>query len=398
MIKEIREKFNKEFKEEKRQEIISYFKSFPIYKTGFRISESPIFLDKAFGKKIYEASEAIVDQLLYKNIISDDAIPAEMDVPGHSDHYHFLAIDFGICENEKGEIEPQLIELQAFPSLFFYQKHLSEQFQQHYDIPENFSILPHKKFDGEAYTAHLKKMIIKDYDPQNVVLLELYPREQKTGIDFALTKHELGIKPVCITEVNKENDDLYYIREGVETPIYRVYNRVIFDELLSYKDLKLNFELTDDVHISWVTHPDWFFKISKYILPKLEHEYVPKSYFVPDFPKTEKLENYVLKPLFSFAGKGVIIHPVQEDIDRLENPGDFILQEKKKYAPIFEDINGEKAKAEIRMLYTWMPGEERPQLQMNLVRMTKAEKVNVDALGQEKIWTGSSVAFFELDQ
>ena len=396
MVKEIRKKFNQEFSEEKRQEIISYFTSFPIYKTGFRIAETPIFLDKEFAQKIYEASEAIVDQLMNNDIISDDAIPEKLDVPGHSDHYHFLAIDFGICEGENGTIEPQLIELQAYPSLFFYQKHLAEQFQQHYDIPENFSILPHKKFDGKAYTEHLRKLIIKDYDPQNVVLLELYPREQKTGIDFALTKHELGIKPVCITEVNKENDDLYYIREGVETPIYRIYNRVIFDELLTYKDLKLNFDLTDDVDISWVTHPDWFFKISKYILPKLDHPNVPKTYFVNEFPATENLEDYVLKPLFSFAGKGVIIHPTQEDVDRIENPEEFILQHKKTYAPVFEDINGEKAKAEIRMLYTWMPGESRPQLQMNLVRMTKAEKVNVDHLGQEKIWTGSSVAFFEL--
>ena len=397
MIPDLRKKFNQEFSHEKRQAIHDYFHSFPIYKTGFRLSETPIFLEKSFGKKIYEASESIVDQILQNDILTNDAIPEKLNVPGSTDHFHFLAIDFGICQNSQGEIEPQLIELQAFPSLFFYQKHLAEQFQKHYSIPDNFSILPHKKFDGEAYTQNLKKLILKDYDPQNVVLLELYPREQKTGIDFAITKEELGIKPVCITEVNKENDDLYYIREGVETPIYRIYNRVIFDELLSYKDLKLNFNLTDTIDVSWVTHPDWFFKISKYILPKLEHEFIPKTYFVPDFPATESLEDYVLKPLFSFAGKGVIINPKKEDIDSLSHPENFILQQKKIYAPIFKDLNGEFAKAEIRLLYTWQPGDDRPQLQMNLVRMTKADKVNVDHLGQEKIWTGSSVAFFELD-
>ncbi|MDO5654718.1 MAG: hypothetical protein Q4G27_01100 [Flavobacteriaceae bacterium] len=397
MIKEVREKFNKEYSDNKQKEIFDYFHSFPIYKTGFRIAESPIFLDKAFGKKVLEASESIIDQILHGNIVREDSIPKNLDVPGHSNHFHFLAIDFGICENENGEIEPQLIEIQAFPSLFFYQKHLAEQFLKHYNIPDNFSILPHKKFDGNTYTQHLKKLIIKDYNPQNVVLLDLYTREQKTGIDFALTKEELGIKPVCITEVYKENNDLYYIREGVETPIYRIYNRLIFDELLSHKNLKLNFDITDDVHISWVTHPDWFFKISKIILPLLKHNYVPASYFVNEFPSSEKLEDYVLKPLFSFAGKGVIIHPTQNDVQQLKNPENFILQKKKNYAPIFEDLNGEKAKAELRMLYTWMPGEKRPQAQINLVRMTKSDKVNVDHLGLEKIWTGSSIAFFELD-
>ncbi len=395
MIEEIRNKFNDEFSSEKYKAIQDYFHSFPIYKTGFRISESPIFLNREFANKIYDASEAIIDQIQHGNIISDDAVPKNLNVPNQTNHYHFLAIDFGICENENGEIEPQLIELQAFPSLFYYQKHLAEQLEKHYHIPSNFSLLPHKKFDSQAYSENLKKIILKEYDPQNVVLLELHPKTQKTGIDFALTKEELGIKPVCITEVHRELDDLYYIREGVETPIYRIYNRVIFDELLSHKDLRLNFDLTNKVDISWVTHPDWFFKISKHILPKLKHTYVPKSYFVPDFPSSEKLENYVLKPLYSFAGKGVIINPSFEDLDKLEDPKQYILQAKKKYASIFKDKNGEMAKAEIRLLYTWMPGQDKPELQMNLVRMTKSDKVNVDHLGQEQIWTGSSIAYFE---
>ena len=238
MIDSTREKFNQEFTQDKYNAIKDYFQSFPIYKTGFRVSETPIFMDKAFGTKIYEASEAIVDQILNGNILSDEAIPTGLNVPNIDNHFHFLAIDFGICENQKGEIEPQLIELQAFPSLFFYQKHLGAQFRKYYSIPENYSILPHRRFDAEEFTDDLKELIVGDFDPQNVVLLELHPKEQKTGIDFAITKAELGIKPVCITEVNKENQDLFYIREGVETPIYRIYNRVIFDELYSHKNLK----------------------------------------------------------------------------------------------------------------------------------------------------------------
>lgn len=395
MVKELRDQFNHEFSEEKHNEIKAYFQSFPMYQCGFRISETPIFLPKSFGTKIYRAGEAIIDQLLNGGIVEDEAIPAELQVPNKNEHFHFLAIDFGICRNENGEIEPQLIELQAFPSLYFYQWHLAKQFNDHYGIPKGFGILPHREFNGNEYRKHLHQLIVGDHSERNVALLEIHPKEQKTGVDFAITKNEIGITPVDIAEVSREGKDLYYIREGVKTPIYRIYNRVIFDELLANKDLKLNFDLRDNVDIEWVTHPDWFFKISKYILPKLEHEFIPKTYFANEFPSHENLENFVLKPLFSFAGKGVIIHPTQEDLDALEHPSEFILQKKVHYAPVFKDINGDFAKAEIRMLYTWLPGEERPELQINLTRMTKAEKVNVDHLGKEKIWTGSSIAFFE---
>jgi hypothetical protein len=226
------------------------------------------------------------------------------------------------------------------------------------------------------------------------VLLEIYPEKQKTAIDFALTEKLLGIKTVCLTRVKKNGRKLYYENEGQLTEIKRIYNRVIFDELDRIPDLKTEFDFREDINVKWITHPNWFFKISKFLLPILQHRFVPKSYFLNEFPETEDLKNFVLKPLFSFAGSGVNLNPTQEITDAIEDKQNYILQRKVEYAPIFEDINGDFSKAEIRLLYIWPENNDRPILMENLARMTKAAMVNVDFNKKDAIWIGSSNAFF----
>ena len=161
--------------------------------------------------------------------------------------------------------------------------------------------------------------------------------------------------------------------------------------------MKTAFDFREDLDVTWVTHPNWFFKISKFLLPKLQHDFVPKSYFLNDFPKDEKVENFVLKPLFSFAGSGVNLHPTWEQINSIQDQENFIMQRKVQYAPIFEDPNGEFSKAEIRLLYVWPENEEQPTLMEYLVRMTKAEMVNVDFNKKDAIWIGGTTAFFTED-
>src|SRR5690606_23681983 len=109
----------------------------------------------------------------------------------------------------------------------------------------------------------------------------------------------LGIETVCLTKVKREGQKLFYEKDGRTIQIKRIYNRVIFDELDRIPDLKLEFDFREEADVEWVTHPNWFFKISKFILPKLNHPYIPKSYFLHEFPSDEKLEDFVLKPLFS---------------------------------------------------------------------------------------------------
>lgn len=392
MIQKYRQQFNEEFSKEKYQLTSDKIKNIAGIEAGFRLSESPIFLSKEFKNKLDEACDSLVEQI--KKIpqeVFDRAIPENCKVPNDNAKPHFLAIDFGICKNEKGEIVPQLIELQAFPTLYAFQEEYEGVISEVYPFLQDLR----NSMPKPQYVQFLKDVIVGDENPENVILLEIYPEKQKTAVDFALTEKYLGIKTVCLTKVKKEGRKLFYENEGQKIPINRIYNRVIFDEIDNIPDLKTDFDFREDVDVKWITHPNWFFKISKYILPLLEHESVPKSYFVTDFPATEKLENFVLKPLFSFAGSGVDLNPTVDTINAIEDKENFILQRKVHYEPLFLDVNGEMSKAEIRMLFLWKEEDATPTLMDNLVRMTKVAMVNVDFNKKDAIWIGSSIGFFE---
>lgn len=392
MITEYREQFNREFSQEKYAEVLQKLTEKGGIEPQFRVSESPVFLTKDFQNKLYGACDSIIRQI---KAMSDEelskAIPADCNVPNDTKQPHFFTIDFGICQNENGTVEPQLIELQAFPTLYGFQKVLQNTFCELYPFIQELK----PAISDEEYFAQLKNLIVGGENPENIVLLEIYPDRQKTNIDFYITEKKLGIKTVCLTEVKKQGRKLYYKNNGQLTEIKRIYNRVIFDELDRISDLKTEFDFREDLDVKWITHPNWFFKISKFILPKLEHEFVPKSYFLNDFPETENLENFVLKPLFSFAGSGVNLNPTKEDLAAVEDRSNYILQRKVSYAPLFKDPEGGMSKGEIRLLYIWPENADMPVLMEHLVRMTKAAMVNVDFNKKDAIWIGGSTAFVE---
>ncbi|WP_172278564.1 hypothetical protein [Chryseobacterium sp. LAM-KRS1] len=391
MIPKYRKQFNKDFSQEKYNQVKDILTQKSGIEPAFRISESPFFLTKEFETKLIDASESIIDQIkaLPKEILQK-AIPENCKVPNDTDQPHFFTIDFGVCKNENGEIEPQLIELQAFPSLYAFQKTFENTFCEVYPFLSEIK----NPMSADQFTHYLKELIIGNENPENVILLEIFPDKQKTAIDFALTEKLLGIKTVCLTKVKKEGRKLYYEDNGRQIQIKRIYNRVIFDELDRIPGLTLEFDFREEADVKWITHPNWFFKISKYLLPLLRHQFVPKSYFLHEFPEHENLENYVLKPLFSFAGSGVELNPTFEITDSITDKENYILQRKVQYEPVFEDINGEFSKAEIRLLYIWRENDERPILLENLGRMTKAAMVNVDFNKKDAIWIGSSNVFF----
>jgi len=391
MIPKYRKQFNEEFSQEKYDQVKAILKQKSGLEPAFRISESPMFLTREFKSKLLDASNSIIDQIksLPKETLQK-AVPDNCRVPNDTDQPHFFTIDFGICKNENGNIEPQLIELQAFPSLYAFQEIFEDTFCDVYPFLSGIrNEMPHEQFRD-----YLKELIVGEENPEHVIVLEIYPEKQKTVIDFILTEKLLGIKTVCLTKIKKEGKKLFYENDGKLTEIRRIYNRVIFDELDRIPDLKTEFNFREEVDVTWITHPNWFFKISKFLLPFLKHQFVPKSYFLHEFPDSESLENFVLKPLFSFAGSGVNLHPTKEITEAIEDQGNYILQRKVTYEPIFEDINGEFSKAEIRLLYIWRENDERPILLQNLGRMTKADMVNVDFNKKDAIWIGSSNAFF----
>ncbi len=391
MITKYREQFNREFNDEKYRQVIESLTEKGGLKPPFRVSESPVFLTRDFQTKLQLACDSIISQI--RDIPADElakAVPANYNVPNDTAQPHFFTIDFGICQNEQGEMEPQLIELQAFPTLYGFQRELQNTLCEVYPFLNELK----PKLSDEEYYRELGKLLIGDENPENVILLEIYPHKQKTSIDFYITEKKLGIRPVCLTEVKKIGRELFYEKDGKLIRIKRIYNRVIFDELDRMEDLVTEFDFLDEVDVEWITHPNWFFKISKFLLPKLKHQYAPKSYFLNDFPGTENLADFVLKPLFSFAGAGVNLNPTPEIICDITDPQNYILQRKVNYAPLFKDINGDFARAEIRLLYIWHEGEDRPQLMEHLVRMTKADMVNVDFNKKDAIWIGASTAFF----
>ncbi len=396
MIKTLRQQFNKDFSVEKYNSFIDDLNSKHPGDILFRVAETPLFISKEFTKKIIDACEAITNVIVDKNFksLTDRAIPQAENVPAENEHTHFIAFDFGICENENGEIEPQLIEMQGFPSLFAFQIYHPEILKKHFNIPDNFDNYL-SGYNQESYIALLKEIIVGKQEKESVILLEIDPHEQKTRIDFYCTQDYLDIPIVALTDIVQEGKKLFYFKDDRKIQVNRIYNRVIFDELLQQKDsLKKIVDLTQELDVEWVPHPNWFYRISKYTLPFIKHPYVPETFFLNEIKQLPAdLENFVLKPLFSFAGQGVIIDVTEKDINEVKDPQNWILQRKVKYAAIIETPD-EPAKAEIRIFYFWKEGWQRPIAVNNLARLSKGKMIGV-RYNADKDWVGGSVAFFE---
>ncbi len=278
------------------------------HRPAFKISETPVFVPRELKRQLFEACEEIVDVLVRSDFpdLSAGALLSGQSVPDENPHTNFLQMDFGICRDEAGRYLPQLIEVQGFPSLYFFQHLLAQAYRRHYDIPAGFNHL----FDGldeTAYLELLRTIIVGDWDPENVILLEVEPRQQATLIDFIVCRDLLGVQYCCVSELRVEGRSVYYERDGRRIPVRRIFNRVIFDELIKRDDLPREFYFINGYDVEWVGHPNWFFRISKHTLPLLESRYVPPSFFLHELNGRlpDDLHNYVLKPLYSFAGTGV---------------------------------------------------------------------------------------------
>lgn len=397
MQPDIREQYNASFNQEKYKNFLIDLDKATSKPIEFRVAETPIFVPKYLKEKLIEACESIVDVIVkddYK-AKTEKAIPSNQNVPNENNHTSFLAIDFAVCHDENGKYTPQLIELQGFPSLFGFQYLVSANYQKHFPIPDNYDFL-FNNHDRASYVEELKKLILGNENPENVILLEIYPDTQKTKVDFDVTESLIGVKAVCLTKIIKEDRKLFYMNDGIQTPIHRIYNRIIFDDLTNFPNLQTDYKLTDEVDVEWIGHPNWFFRISKYTMPFLKSQYIPECRFLSDFEGSypENLSEYVLKPLFSFAGSGVKINVSIEDLTSISDPENYILQKKVKYEPIIETTDGSKVKCEIRMLYIWQKDEPRPILLTNLARLSRGEMIGV-RFNKDFDWVGGSVCFME---
>jgi len=397
MQPDLRERFNREFSEATYREFLADLEAPYPGKLEFRVAETPVFVPKSLGLQLVEACEGIVDVIVAPEFKEKTAgaIPVGQEVPNENAHSSFLAIDFAVCQDETGNLTPQLIELQGFPSIFGFQMHVSETYRRHFSIPPDWSSY-FSVADEAGYVAELKRVILGGEAPEHVILLEIFPEKQKTRVDFAVTEALLGVRAVCLTKIQKKGKTLFYDRDGVKTEIKRIYNRLIFDDLQNFPELETDFHLTDDVDVTWVGHPNWFFRISKYTLPFLSGSHIPESKFLDsyygNFP--DDLENYVLKPLFSFAGSGVNLYPTKEYLEAIEEKQAYLLQRKVVYEPVIPTPDGSRVKCEIRMLYVWPDEDERPKLLINLARLSRGEMIGV-RFNQDFTWVGGSSCFFE---
>jgi hypothetical protein len=412
MIPSLRKAFNDGFTPEKYRSFLRRMDDVCGTRVQFRLSETPCFFPKTLIDRMAREGQQLIRQLvdsLAYRAKSEEAVPAEFKVPNEAPHPMCVQVDFGLVRDARGELQPKLVELQAFPSLYAYQGPLADAYIDVYGLPKLASDLGPQTpgansvelkyllsgLDRASYRDLLRRAIVGSHDPENVILMEIHPQEQKTLPDFLLTEKMLGVRTVDIVDIKKDGSRLHYERGGKRVPIRRIYNRAIVDEL-ERKNLKLAFDWRDDLDVEWAGHPNWYFRISKFSIPHLKHASVPKTWFLDRLGEIPPdLENYALKPLYSFAGLGVVIAPKKEDIAAIpaERRPYYILQERMHFEPVIATPFG-ATKAEVRVMYVWLE-ELTPVL--TIIRMGRGLMMGVDQ-NRNMEWVGASAGLYLEEQ
>ncbi len=391
MIPSYRQSFNAGFTPEKYARLRRELTSRCGMDIPFALCETPCFFPSALVERMGEDGSALIHQLVDNPEYlrrSESSIPAQFRVPNEAAHPMFVQVDFGLVRDASGELQPKLVELQAFPSLYAYQPVLAQTYIDVFGLDAKLRYFL-GGLNSESYRQLLHKAIVAEHAPENVILMEVHPEEQKTRPDFLLTETLLGIRTVCITKIRKQGRRLFYEEGGRQIPIERIYNRTIVDEL-ERKGVALPFDFRDELEVEWAGHPNWYFRISKYSIPYLKHASVPRTWFLDQMSEVPPdLENFVLKPLYSFAGLGVVIAPSRADIDAIpaERRGQYILQERLNFTPVVDTPHG-PTKVELRIMYIWLD-ELLPAL--TIVRMGRGLMMGVDH-NKNMQWVGSSAA------
>src|SRR5438093_963148 len=290
MIPSLRQQFNANFTAEKYQRLLQLMAERCGTPVQFRICETPCFFPKSLLDRIAQCGKELIHQLEtpeYRQA-SSVAIPSEFNVPNETSHPMFIQVDFGLVRDAAGQLQPKLVELQGFPSLYAYQPVLTQSYAEVFGLDANS----------------------------------------------------------------------HYLMSGLD----------------------------------WAVHPNWYFRMSKFSLPYLQHECVPKSWFLDRIKQAPAdLDHYILKPLFSFAGLGVNINPKKEDLDAIppQSRSQYILQEKMHFEPVIETPFG-ATKAEVRIMYIW---QDALTPVMTIIRMGRGLMMGVDH-NRNMEWVGSSAGFY----
>jgi hypothetical protein len=360
----------------------------------FRLAETPLFLSEDFKQRAVDSANAIMEQLSEPALIErmKAAIPERWNTPGMDVLPNLAQVDFAVVRDANGALVPKLIELQGFPSLTSLQVIQRDAWKDALATLDGLDVAWscwYSGYDREAFLDLARRTIVGMQDPAEVILMDIDPPRQKTWPDFAATKLLFDVDPVDPTTLRKRGKQLF--REN-GTPVRRIYNRVVFDELIA-KGIELPFDYREELDVEWAPHPNWYWVWSKYSLPFLRHESVPRATFLSELERTpDDLSRYVLKPLFSFAGGGVNVDPTPADLEAIPatDRHAWCIQEKIEYEPALEAVDGGGVKIEIRMMFLRPDDEPKPILAQNLVRLSRGKMLGVD-FNKQFTWVGSSV-------
>ena len=395
MIPQLRGPFNHSWTEAQFRDLVRRLEARTATPLGFAISETPCFFPKLLMDELSATGLVLVNQVLDSPdamAAAEAIVPKRFKGPGAESLPTFLQVDFGLVRDADGVVHPRLVELQAFASLYAFQLAVAEAYRDAFSLPSHLRIFL-DGLDHDRYHALVGKAIVGDDDPAEVVLMEINPRAQKTWPDFVVTEQMWGVRAIDVSEVQREGRQLFYNRDGKRTRIKRIYNRVIPDEL-ERNNIQLPFNYGDDLDVSWAGHPAWYFRISKFSIPFLRHPSVPETRFldrIETMPSDR--ERYLLKPLFSFAGGGIIFAPTDAQIAAIpmSERKNYILQERINFTPLIDTPEG-PAQAEIRIMYVRSESGFRPVLP--LLRMGRGKMMGVDH-NKGLRWVGASAGFME---
>lgn len=400
MIPAIRTAFNEQFTEDKYQQYLAILNEPFKDPIPFRIAETPVFIDRVFKTQLMDVGDYICQFITAPSFPSKttDAIPKGLHIPNEAALPECIVIDFAIAEGQDGKTVPQLIELQGFPSLFAFELLQAQALEKVYHLPKNFSPFLNG-YSQETYLDFFKSMVLGDQN-KHTILLEIKPNEQKTRPDLMLTEAWLNVPIVCLSQIYLKDKSLFYQKNGTEFKIERIYNRVVYDELMQQAPIFIQqFKLLEQAeNIDWVNHPNHFFRISKFILPLLRHASIPEAYLLADWKNNQiatalNLDEYICKPLFSFGGQGVMLDPTIVTINAIIDPENWMLQKKVTYAAAIETPSG-PSKAEIRLFYFWDKQIGRYVATNNLTRISKGPMIGV-SYNNTATWIGGSICYFE---
>jgi hypothetical protein len=392
MIRRYRERFNREFSPERYETFVTSLEKRVGAHIGFPLSETPCFLPRELFAKLVDVSQTLVGQLL-GNAEYQEAAAAVVPAPfreAHSPRPAFLAVDFGLVQGPSG-FEARLVELQAFPSLYGFQLLLAETSRELYGLEELSPYAPDLTHD--TYVRSVGNAILGEQDPAETVLLEIDPQHQKTWPDFAMTEQIWGVKAVDFREIERQGTRLFMRRNGTLTRVKRIYNRVIPDEL-ERRGLTWPFAGQDDLEVEWAGSPDWFFRISKFSIPWLRHPWVPRTSYLNDLTTLpEPRDQWLLKPLFSFAGGGIIFAPTDEQIAAIpsDQRSNYILQERVSFTPAIDTPHG-MTQVELRIMLVQDGDGYRAVIPLG--RMGRGKMMGVDHNKGLK-WVGASAVLID---